>query len=55
MSDKRYSNTIGAWYVTVQTNKYGYLMGVKAVDSVYYKTNKDDYIKPKVLKLTNNN
>ena len=54
MSDKRYSNTIGAWYVTVQTNKYGYLMSVKAVDSVYYKTNKDDYIKPKVLKLTNN-
>ncbi len=54
MSDKRYSNTIGAWYVTVQTNKYGYLMNVKAVDSVYYKTNKDDYIKPKVLKLTNN-
>jgi len=55
MSDKRYSNTIGAWYVTVKTNKYGYLMSVKAVDSVYYKTNKDDYIKPKVLKLTNDN
>jgi len=55
MSDKRYSNTIGAWYVTVKTNKYGYLMSVKAIDSVYYKTNKDDYIKPKVLKLTNIN
>jgi len=30
-------------------------MSVKAVDSVYYKTNKDDYIKPKVLKLTKDN
>jgi len=54
MSDKRYSNSIGAWYVTISTNKYGYLNDVKAIDSVYYKTNKDDYIKPKVLKLTNN-
>lgn len=55
MSDKRYSNTIGAWYVTIKTNKYGYLESVKAIDSVYYKTNKDDYIKPKVLKITKNN
>lgn len=51
MNDKRYSNTIGAWYVTITTNKYGYLKDFKAIDSVYYKTNKDDYIKPKVLKL----
>lgn len=55
MSDKRYSNTIGAWYITVKTNKQGYLKEVTAIDSVYYKTNKDDYIKPKVLKLTKNN
>ncbi len=55
MSDKRYSNTIGAWYVTVSTNKYGYLKDVKAMDSVYYKTNKDDYMKPKILKITKNN
>lgn len=51
MSDKRYSNTIGAWYITVKTNKYGYLEEVRAIDSVYYKTNKDDYLKPKVLKI----
>lgn len=51
MSDKRYSNTIGAWYITIKTNKYGYLQEVKAIDSVYYKTNKDDYLKPKVLKI----
>lgn len=51
MSDKRYSNTIGAWYITIKTNKYGYLEEVKAIDSVYYKTNKDDYLKPKVLKI----
>ena len=51
MSDKRYSNTIGAWYVTVKTDRYGKLKSVNAFDSVYYKTNKDDYIKSKVLKI----
>ena len=51
MSDKRYANTIGAWYVTVKTDKYGNLESFKAMDSVYYKTNKDDYTKRKILKL----
>lgn len=55
MNDKRYSNTIGAWYVTVETDKYGNIRSVRAMDSVYYKTNKDDYTRPKVLKLTNKN
>lgn len=55
MSDKRYSNTIGAWYITVETDKFGNLKNVTAIDSVYYKTNKDDYLKPKVLKLTKDN
>lgn len=54
MSDKRYSNTVGAWYVTVTTDKYGNLQNVRAIDSVYYKTNKDDYTKRKVLKITKN-
>ena len=54
MSDKRYANTVGAWYVTVTTDKYGNLLYVRAIDSVYYKTNKDDYTKRKVLKITNN-
>jgi hypothetical protein len=35
MSDKRYFNTICDCYVTVKTNKYGYLMSITAVDSVY--------------------
>lgn len=52
MNDKRYSNTIGAWYITVKTDKYGNLKSIKAIDSVYYKTNKDDYLRPKVLRLT---
>ncbi len=52
MSDKRHSNTIGAWYITVTTDKYGNFKSIKAMDSVYYKTNKDDYLKPKVLRLT---
>lgn len=55
MNDKRYSNTIGAWYITVKTDKYGRLEKINAIDSVYYKTNKEDYQKPKVLKLTNKN
>ena len=54
MSDKRYANTVGAWYVTVKTDKYGNLLNVRAIDSVYYKTNKDDYTKRKVLKITKN-
>ena len=32
--------------------KYGNLTNVRAIDSVYYKTNKDDYTKRKVLKIT---
>lgn len=51
MNDKRYSNTIGAWYVTVKTDSYGNKKSIQAIDSVYYKTSKDDYINPKVLKL----
>ena len=55
MSDKRYSNTVGAWYVTVATDKYGNLENVRAIDSVYYRTNKDDYTKRKVLKISKGN
>ena len=40
MSDKRHSNTIGAWYITITTDKYGNFKSIKAMDSVYYKTNK---------------
>lgn len=52
MLDRRYSNTIGAWYITIRTDNKGYLESVKAMESVYYVTNKDDYKKPKILKLT---
>ena len=45
MNDRRYSNIVGAWYVDVKTDKYGTLDKIDAMDSVYYKTNKDDYIK----------
>ncbi len=51
MSDKRYSNTVGAWLVTLHTNKLGALKELKAMESVYYKTNKDDYIRPKILRM----
>lgn len=52
MNDKRYSNTIGAWYVTIKTDKYGNLLSIKAIDSVYYKTNKDDYTKRRILRVS---
>lgn len=52
MSEKRYSNTIGAWYVKVKTNKKGKLENVEAFSSLYYVTNKDDYLNAKVLKET---
>lgn len=51
MSDKRYSNTIGAWYITITTDEKGYFKSIRAIDSVYYSTNKDDYMKPKALVL----
>ena len=52
MTEKRYSNTIGAWYITVRTNKKGELESINAIASPYYKTAKDDYLKAKVLKET---
>ena len=52
MTERRYSNMIGAWYVTVRTNKKGELVSVTALASPYYKTAKDDYLKARVLKET---
>ena len=43
MKTKRYANTIGAWYVTIKTDEKGLLESVKALNSPYYKTNKQDY------------
>ncbi|MBQ8132670.1 MAG: hypothetical protein IJ193_09280 [Bacilli bacterium] len=51
MNDKRYSNVVGAWYVTVKTDEKGKLISVNAMNSPYYVTNKDDYKNAKVLKL----
>ena len=52
MIEKRYSNTIGVWYITVKANEKGKLSSITAMTSPYYLTNKEDYIKAKVLKLT---
>lgn len=43
MKSKRYSNTIGAWYVTVTTDEKGLLSHITALDSPYYVSNKNDY------------
>jgi len=51
MTEKRYQNTIGAWYITVKTSAKGYLESIRALDSVYYVTNKNDYVKTRVLKI----
>ena len=53
MTEKRYQNTVGAWYVTVKTNQKGYLESINALDSVYYVTNKNDYVKTRTLKNSN--
>lgn len=50
MTEKRYSNTIGAWYVTVKTNEKGLLESVNGLWSPYYVTAKDDYLKAKPIK-----
>lgn len=47
MNEKRFANTIGAYYVTVKTNKKGEFESIKAIDSVYYTTDKNDYKNPK--------
>ena len=47
MNEKRYSNTIGAWYVTVKTDEKGNLQSIRALDSVYYRSDKDEYKKGK--------
>lgn len=49
MNEKRYSNTIGAWYVTVTTDRKGKLESVNAISSPYYVTAKDDYLSAKPL------
>ena len=51
MNEKRFSNTIGAWYVTVKTNEKGLLESINAISSPYYVTDKDDYIKARPLKI----
>jgi hypothetical protein len=52
MNEKRYSNTVGAWYITIRTNKKGLLESVSAISSPYYVTAKDDYLKAKPLKVS---
>lgn len=52
MNDKRYSNTVGVWYVTIKTNEKGELEKFDAYISPYYITSKDDYIRPKMLSKT---
>lgn len=52
MNERRYSNTIGAWYVKVKTDDKGKLASINAFSSLYYQTNKNDYLTAKVLKET---
>ncbi len=51
MNEKRYSNTVGAWFVKVKTNNNGKLLRVNAINSPYCITDKEDYKKAKVLKI----
>ena len=47
---KGYSNTLGAWYITIQTDEKGKLKTINAIDSPYFITNKEDY-KKNIIKL----
>ena len=49
MNERRYANTVGAWYVVVKANKYGKLESIQAFNSPYYVTRKDDYLTAKPL------
>jgi len=51
MNDKRYSNTVGAWYITIKTDKKGILKEIRAIDSLYYVTKKDDYLNASILNI----
>lgn len=51
MEDKRQTNTVGAWYITVKNNEKGNLESINAIDSVYYVTQKDDYKISKALNI----
>lgn len=51
MDDNASSNTIGAWYMTIKTNEKGKLDKIDAIDSVYYRTIKEDYKSSKVLEI----
>lgn len=54
MDERRFSNTIGAYYITVKTNSKGEFESIKAMDSVYYRTDKNDYKKTNQTIKSNN-
>jgi biotin operon repressor len=49
MSDKGYSNVVGACFVDVETDKKGNLKSFRVQNDIYYRTIKDDYVKARVL------
>lgn len=49
MTDKGYSNVVGAWFVDIETDKKGKLKQFGAWTDIYYRTIKDDYAKARVL------
>ena len=55
MKAKRFSNTIGAWYVTVTNAEKGLLSQITALDSPYYVSNKKDYADTSVSISTSTN
>lgn len=51
MSQNRQDNIVGAWYITITTNKKGNLEKIDAVAAPYFVTKKKDYTNAKVLVL----
>ena len=51
MNEKRYANTIGAWYMTITVDEKGLLKDCKSLLSPYYVTEENDYLNSKQLKI----
>ena len=51
MDEKRYANTIGAWYMTITVDEKGSLKDCKSLLSPYYVTEDNDYLNSKQLKI----
>lgn len=51
MYNNEQSNIVGNWFITIKLDNKGNIISVIPIDSTYYKTYDEDYLKAKTLKL----